>query len=370
VANGPDPGLGMLGQSASGLVLGDLDQRLDPQPGAHVPEAWRNHQRARRRNGLAKPLHGMVVVGPAVLSKQKRLDRDRCVCHIIMMPQTRRLILSYSERFTSEIPQGEIAMADRSGSRSGPPEGWNAEGAWAQQAEAELPTRRLEEEIELGLALGLDAAPSITDRTISTFVRGELPHFAGEMGTFLKCPFLDDVRLVKDAEVAIFGAPLDAGTTYRPGTRFGPQGIRRATNLFGTYSVEQASRRVSGAGLLPTRLLTARPLSARLLAGRPGCALAHRHRVGRHVVDQSEAGVANERLRDETELEPADAGHGQFDRYQNASGADRRRLLLGLRPVCAEARELRLHLCQHLGQPGLAPEPLDLVAHGPDEGRQ
>lgn len=114
----------------------------------------------------------------------------------------------------------------------------NAEGAWAQRAEAELPTRRLEEEIERNLAFGLEAAPSIVDRTISTFVRGELPHFAGETGTFLKCPFMDDVHDVSDAEVAILGAPLDAGTTYRPGTRFGPQGIRRATNLFGTYSYE------------------------------------------------------------------------------------------------------------------------------------
>jgi agmatinase len=114
----------------------------------------------------------------------------------------------------------------------------NAEGAWAQRAEADLPTRRLSDEIERGLATGLDAAPSIADRTISTFVRGELPHFAGETGTFLKCPFLDDVHQLGDAEVAIFGAPLDAGTTYRPGTRFGPQGIRRATSLFATYSYE------------------------------------------------------------------------------------------------------------------------------------
>src|SRR4030095_5487908 len=59
----------------------------------------------------------------------------------------------------------------------------NSEGAWAQRAEAELPTRRLEEEIERNIAFGLEAAPSIVDRTISTFVRGELPHFAGEMGT-------------------------------------------------------------------------------------------------------------------------------------------------------------------------------------------
>lgn len=114
----------------------------------------------------------------------------------------------------------------------------NAEGAWAQRTEAELPTRRLREEIDRGLAHGLEAAPTIKDRTLSTFARGELPHFAGERGTFLKAPFMEDVHDVADAEVAIFGVPLDAGTTYRPGTRFGPRGIRRATNLFGTYSYE------------------------------------------------------------------------------------------------------------------------------------
>lgn len=114
----------------------------------------------------------------------------------------------------------------------------NREGAWGQRAEAELPTRRLREEIDRALAHGLEAAPTINDRTLSTFARGELPHFAGERGTFLKAPFMEDVHDVADAEVAIFGVPLDAGTTYRPGTRFGPRGIRRATNLFGTYSYE------------------------------------------------------------------------------------------------------------------------------------
>lgn len=119
-------------------------------------------------------------------------------------------------------------------------EAWNAEGEWAQKAEEMLPSERMREEIELGLAHGLEAAPSITDRTISTFVRGELPHFAGETATFLKCPFLEDVNQVGDAEVAILGAPLDSGTTYRPGTRFGPRGIRRSTNLFSPYSYEFA----------------------------------------------------------------------------------------------------------------------------------
>ena len=89
-------------------------------------------------------------------------------------------------------------MEDPNVGRSDPREGWNSEGASAQRAEGELPTRRLTEEIERGLALGLEAAPSIGDRTISTFVRGELPHFAGETGTFLKCPFLDDVHHVED----------------------------------------------------------------------------------------------------------------------------------------------------------------------------
>ncbi|WP_197502546.1 arginase family protein, partial [Mycobacterium scrofulaceum] len=114
----------------------------------------------------------------------------------------------------------------------------NREGAWAQQAEAELSTRRHREEIDRCISHGLEAAPTINDRTLSTFARGELPHFAGERGTFLKAPFLEDVNDVADAEVAVFGAPLDAGTTYRPGTRFGPMGIRRSTNLFGTYCYE------------------------------------------------------------------------------------------------------------------------------------
>ena len=87
-------------------------------------------------------------------------------------------------------------MADQSS------EPLNREGAWAQQAEAQLPDRREREEVERSLAFGLEAAPTINDRRISTFVRGELPHFAGERGTFLKCPFVEDVNQVDDAEVA------------------------------------------------------------------------------------------------------------------------------------------------------------------------
>ena len=75
------------------------------------------------------------------------------------------------------------------------------EGHRAQQAEALLPDRRHQEEIQRGLAYGLEAADSITDRTLPTFARGEIPHFAGERGTFMKCPYVEDVHDVGDAEV-------------------------------------------------------------------------------------------------------------------------------------------------------------------------
>ncbi|CAN0552038.1 unnamed protein product, partial [Ectocarpus sp. 8 AP-2014] len=85
-------------------------------------------------------------------------------------------------------------------------------------------------QVEKGLEHGLPGASSIVDRTIPTFSRGELPHFAG-INTFMKAPFLDDIRDVGTYDVAVLGVPFDGGTTYRPGTRFGPQGIRRISAL-------------------------------------------------------------------------------------------------------------------------------------------
>ena len=115
--------------------------------------------------------------------------------------------------------------------RSGP------EARRAVEAEATLPTKGWEREVARGLELGLQGADSIVDRTIPTFSRGELPHFAG-INTFLKAPYVEDVRSCGDYDVVVFGAPFDSGTTYRPGTRFGPQGIRRISALYGTYSFE------------------------------------------------------------------------------------------------------------------------------------
>jgi agmatinase len=104
---------------------------------------------------------------------------------------------------------------------------------------ARLPRGRAKEEQERAIEYGLEAAPSVTDRTISTFVRGSQPAFAG-INTFLKAPYLEDIHAVSRHEVAIVGAPFDMGTTYRPGARFGPQAVRRISALYDAYSLDFA----------------------------------------------------------------------------------------------------------------------------------
>ena len=107
----------------------------------------------------------------------------------------------------------------------------------ALQKETRLPMTGWQQEVDQGLTYGLEAAESIRDRTIPTFSRGELPHYAG-INTFLKAPYLEDVRNVGNYDVAIVGVPHDSGTTYRPGTRFGPQGIRKISALYTPYNFE------------------------------------------------------------------------------------------------------------------------------------
>jgi agmatinase len=116
-------------------------------------------------------------------------------------------------------------------------DGYGPEARYAVAAEGCLPTARWDAEAAHGLEVGLPGAASVADRRIPTFSRGELPHFAG-INTFLKAPYVEDVRTCGEYDVAIMGAPFDGGTTYRPGTRFGPQGIRRISALYGPYSFE------------------------------------------------------------------------------------------------------------------------------------
>ncbi|HWF34729.1 MAG TPA: agmatinase family protein [Solirubrobacteraceae bacterium] len=102
---------------------------------------------------------------------------------------------------------------------------------------ADIPDKKQREAVERGLELGLEAAPSVNDRTISTFARGGQPAFAG-INTFLRAPYCENIHEVSKYEVAIVGAPFDMGTTYRAGARFGPQAVRRISALYDGYSLD------------------------------------------------------------------------------------------------------------------------------------
>ena len=51
------------------------------------------------------------------------------------------------------------------------------------------------------------------------------------ISTFAKKPYIEDWSRI-DADVAILGAPYDAGTQWRSGARFGPRAVREASTLF------------------------------------------------------------------------------------------------------------------------------------------
>jgi agmatinase len=57
------------------------------------------------------------------------------------------------------------------------------------------------------------------------------PRFVGP-DTFARLPRLEDVER---ARVAIVGVPFDAGVSYRPGARFGPQAVRASSKLLRAY---------------------------------------------------------------------------------------------------------------------------------------
>ena len=169
---------------------------------------------------------------------------------------------------------------------------YGPEAKYAVEAEAQLPTTKWEEEIARGLELGLQGADSINDKRIPTFSRGELPHFAG-INTFLKAPYIEDVRALGEFDVAVFGAPFDGGTTYRPGTRFGPQGIRKISALYGPYNFElgvdlRESMTVCDLGDIFTIPANIEKTFDQIIEGRRACLRSRRlpGRAGRRPLDR------------------------------------------------------------------------------------
>jgi agmatinase len=60
----------------------------------------------------------------------------------------------------------------------------------------------------------------------------EMPRFAG-VRTFMRAPHTTDLAGV---DAAVYGIPFDTATTYRTGTRFGPEAIRSASALLRPYN--------------------------------------------------------------------------------------------------------------------------------------
>jgi len=68
--------------------------------------------------------------------------------------------------------------------------------------------------------------------------------------TFAKAPYQSDWDAIA-ADVAVLGAPFDAGTQYRAGARFGPRAVREASTLFsfghaGAYDHEDDATYLDG----------------------------------------------------------------------------------------------------------------------------
>ena len=77
--------------------------------------------------------------------------------------------------------------------------------------------------------------PGTDDTIIGATPSTQVPRYAGK-GTFAR---IADIAEVTDYDLAILGVPFDGGTSYRPGARFGPLGVRQAARaLRPGYHVE------------------------------------------------------------------------------------------------------------------------------------
>ena len=106
-------------------------------------------------------------------------------------------------------------------------------GTKAMMHEADLEGTKGKERQEMLLQYGLPSAESIRDRTIPLFTRGRWRY---NTGPFMNIDYLEDMRTLGGQDVVFLGAPYDGGTTFRPGTRFGPQAMRRISPLASGYN--------------------------------------------------------------------------------------------------------------------------------------
>lgn len=53
--------------------------------------------------------------------------------------------------------------------------------------------------------------------------------------TFLKAPITEPEELTPDIDVGVIGLPFDGAVSNQPGTRYGPEALRRASTFYGSY---------------------------------------------------------------------------------------------------------------------------------------
>jgi guanidinobutyrase len=62
----------------------------------------------------------------------------------------------------------------------------------------------------------------------------DLARFSGP-NTFMRLPFANDLT---GLDVAVLGIPMDIGTSWRSGTRFGPKQVRSESAMIRPYNLE------------------------------------------------------------------------------------------------------------------------------------
>ena len=84
-----------------------------------------------------------------------------------------------------------------------------------------------------------DATAGIQPRTVAPMHEPTdalaAPRFTG-IRTFARLPHVPEID---GADAAIFGMPWDGGTSFRSGSRFGPEAIRSASALLRPYNTAQ-----------------------------------------------------------------------------------------------------------------------------------
>src|SRR5258708_30066926 len=80
-------------------------------------------------------------------------------------------------------------------------------GTWAMERQAEVSGKKAKERAELAKELGLEAAPSIVDRSL-TLLRPQ-PSTLGGGKAFMQVSFLADMRQLGGHDVVFVGPPPD-----------------------------------------------------------------------------------------------------------------------------------------------------------------